>query len=223
MAKPSTSKPDDAVGYELNTDSTTAGKGHATPTRKEREAATQAPARRRAIAGAGNAAARRPGSGSAREKARIGMANGDEKYLPVRDKGVQRRFIRDYVDARWSVGELIIPVMFLVIILTFIKNYLLQNIAIFSLWGFFLVAVIDCVVVGIIVQRKLAAKVGADRVQKGNRWYTAMRALQLRPMRLPKPQVKRGPVRPTSGSSRPGQRRRARSPRLMLRAQSGPR
>ncbi|HEY8912705.1 DUF3043 domain-containing protein [Lacisediminihabitans sp.] len=190
MAKPSTSKPDDAVGYELNTDSTTAGKGHATPTRKEREAANLRPlvsSDRKA----GNAAARARAA-EAREKARIGMANGDEKYLPVRDKGVQRRFIRDYVDARWSVGELIIPVMFLVIILTFIKNYLLQNIAIFSLWGFFLVAVIDCVVVGIIVQRKLAAKVGADRVQKGNRWYTAMRALQLRPMRLPKPQVKRG-------------------------------
>lgn len=190
MAKPSTSKPDDAVGYELNTDSTTAGKGHATPTRKEREAANLRPlvsSDRKA----GNAAARARAA-EAREKARIGMANGDEKYLPVRDKGVQRRFIRDYVDARWSIGELIIPVMFLVIILTFIKNYLLQNIAIFSLWGFFLVAVIDCVVVGIIVQRKLAAKVGADRVQKGNRWYTAMRALQLRPMRLPKPQVKRG-------------------------------
>lgn len=190
MAKPSTSKPDDAVGYELNTDSTTAGKGHATPTRKEREAANLRPlvsSDRKA----GNAAARARAA-EAREKARIGMANGDEKYLPVRDKGVQRRFIRDYVDARWSVGELIIPVMFVVIILTFINNVLLQNIAIFSLWGFFIVAVIDCVVVGIIVQRKLAAKVGADHLQKGNRWYTAMRALQLRPMRLPKPQVKRG-------------------------------
>ncbi|WP_394768472.1 DUF3043 domain-containing protein [Lacisediminihabitans sp.] len=190
MAKPSTSKPDDAVGYELNTDSTTAGKGHATPTRKEREAANLRPlvsSDRKA----GNAAARARAA-EAREKARVGMANGDEKYLPVRDKGVQRKFIRDYVDARWSVGELIIPVMFLVIILTFINNVLLQNIAIFSLWGFFLVAVIDCVVVGMIVQRKLAAKVGADRLQKGNRWYTAMRALQLRPMRLPKPQVKRG-------------------------------
>jgi hypothetical protein len=190
MAKPSTSKPDDAVGYELNTDSTTAGKGHATPTRKEREAANLRPlvsSDRKA----GNAAARARAA-EAREKARIGMANGDEKYLPMRDKGVQRRFIRDYVDARWSVGELIIPVMFLVIILTFINNVLLQNIAIFSLWGFFLVAVIDCVVVGILIQRKLAAKVGADRLQKGNRWYTAMRALQLRPMRLPKPQVKRG-------------------------------
>jgi hypothetical protein len=190
VAKPSTSKADDSVGPELNNDSISGGKGHPTPTRKEREAANLRPlvsSDRRA----GNAAARARAA-EARDKARIGMANGDEKYLPVRDKGTQRRFIRDYIDARWSVGELIIPVMFVVIILTFINNVLLQNIAIFSLWGFFLIAVIDCVTVGFIIQRKLAAKVGADRVQKGNRWYAAMRALQLRPMRLPKPQVKRG-------------------------------
>ena len=130
----------------------------------------------------------------ARETARVGMANGDEKFLPMRDKGVQRRYIRDYVDARWSVGELILPVMFLMIIVMFIfeKNTGVSSIAIFALWGFFLIAVVDCVVAGLLIQRKLTAKFGAEKVQKGNRWYIAMRALQLRPMRLPKPQVKRG-------------------------------
>jgi hypothetical protein len=190
VAKPSTSKADDSVGRELSTDSVSGAKGHPTPTRKEREAANLRPL----VSGdrkASNAAARAKAA-EARDKARIGMANGDEKYLPLRDKGVQRRYIRDYIDARFSVGELIIPVMFIVIILTFINNALLQTIAIFSLWGFFLVAVIDCVTVGFVVQRKLAAKLGAERLQKGNLWYTAMRALQLRPMRLPKPQVKRG-------------------------------
>jgi len=128
----------------------------------------------------------------AREKARIGMANGEEKYLPMKDKGVQRRYIRDYVDARWSVGEVILPAMFLVIILTVINNAVIQTIALVALWSFFLIAVIDCIVAGVLIQRKLTAKFGAEKVQKGNRWYTAMRALQLRPMRLPKPQVKRG-------------------------------
>ena len=120
------------------------------------------------------------------------MANGDEKFLPMKDKGAQRRYIRDYVDARWSVGELIIPMMFLVIILTVIfEKNAMGSVAIFLLWGFFLVAVIDCIIAGLLIQRKLTAKYGAEKVQKGNRWYTAMRALQLRPMRLPKPQVKR--------------------------------
>jgi hypothetical protein len=128
----------------------------------------------------------------AREKARIGMAAGEEKYLPVRDKGPQRRWIRDYVDARFSVGEILIPIMFLVIILTFINNEVYQLIGIAGLWLFFLVAVVDGVILGIIVTRRLTAKFGADRLQRGNRWYAAMRAMQLRIMRLPKPQVKRG-------------------------------
>ena len=191
MAKPnSSSKTDPAAGYDLNTDSISSGKGHATPTRKEREAANLRPlvsSDRKA----GNKASRAK-MNEAREKARVGMANGEEKFLPIRDKGVQRRYIRDYIDARWSVGELILPAMFLVIILTVINNTVIQSIAIFALWAFFLVAVIDCIVAGMLIQRRLTAKFGAEKVQKGNRWYTAMRALQLRPMRLPKPQVKRG-------------------------------
>lgn len=190
MAKPGANKPDDTVDYELNTDSVSGGKGHPTPTRKEREAANLRPL----VSGdrkTGNKEARAK-MAEARDKARVGMANGEEKFLPARDKGPQRRFIRDYIDARFSAGELIIPVMFIVIILTFINNPLLQTVAIFGLWAFFLIAVIDCVVVGFIIQRKLGAKFGASKLLKGNRWYTAMRALQLRPMRLPKPQVKRG-------------------------------
>lgn len=188
VAKQGGNKADEAVGYDLNTDSTS--KGKATPRRKEREAANQRPL----VSGdrrAGNKEARAK-MAEARNKARVGMANGDEKFLPIRDKGVQRRYIRDYVDARFSVGELIIPVMFVVIILTFVNSPLLQTIAIMALWVFFLIAVIDCVVIGFLIQRKLTAKYGADKLQRGNRWYSAMRALQLRPMRLPKPQVKRG-------------------------------
>ena len=191
VAKPNSSnKTDPAAGYDLNTDSISSGKGHATPTRRAREAANLRPlvsSDRKA----GNKASRAK-MNEAREKARIGMANGEEKYLPMKDKGVQRRYIRDYVDARWSVGEVILPAMFLVIILTVINNAVVQTIAIVALWSFFLIAVIDCIVAGVLIQRKLTAKFGAEKVQKGNRWYTAMRALQLRPMRLPKPQVKRG-------------------------------
>jgi hypothetical protein len=184
------SKSDDASGYELNTDSVSGGKGRPTPTRREREAANLRPL----VSSDRRAATKesRAKMAEAREKARIGMAAGEEKYLPVRDKGPQRRWIRDYVDARFSVGEILIPIMFLVIILTFINNEVYQLIGIAGLWLFFLVAVVDGVILGIIVTRRLTAKFGADRLQRGNRWYAAMRAMQLRIMRLPKPQVKRG-------------------------------
>jgi hypothetical protein len=166
-----------------------AGKGRPTPTRKEREAARKRPLvpndRKQA------AKEHREKVNAARERARIGMANGEEKYLPLRDKGPQKRWVRDYVDARISIGEFLIPVMFIVIILTFIPSAEAQTISILALWAFFLVAVLDSTLLGFIVRRKLAAKYGADKVEKV-RWYAAMRSLQLRALRLPKAQVKRG-------------------------------
>lgn len=165
------------------------GKGAPTPTRAEREAARKRPLvpndRKEAAKQA------RAKQAEARERARIGMANGDEKYLPARDRGPQKKYVRDYIDARFSIGEFLVPVMFLVIILTVVPNYEVQSLAILLLWAFFLIAVIDVVVLGFVVRRKLAKKFGEDRVEKV-RWYAAMRALQMRFLRLPKPQVKRG-------------------------------
>lgn len=166
------------------------GKGRPTPTRKEREAARKRPLvpddRKRA------AKENRERMAEARERARNGMAAGDERYLPQRDKGPQRRFVRDYVDARTSFGEFMIPVMFLVIIATFLPSVDAQFIAILALWGFFLIAILDSVLLGWLVKRRLRAKFGEDKVEKGVGWYAGMRALQLRVLRLPKPQVKRG-------------------------------
>lgn len=184
MAKPTT--PDDNTEHDAEG---AAGKGRPTPTRKEREAANLRPLVSNDRRAAGKES--RAKMAEARDRARIGMAAGEEKFLPVRDKGPQRRFIRDYVDARFSVGEVLIPVMFIVILLTVVNNEFAQLLGIAGLWLFFLVAVIDAVVLGFILNRKLAAKFGADKVQSGNRWYAAMRAMQLRIMRLPKPQVKR--------------------------------
>jgi hypothetical protein len=166
-----------------------AGKGHPTPTRKDKEEA-----RKRPLVSNDRAAARkadRAAMQAQRERARVGMANGDEKFLPVRDRGPQKRFVRDYVDARFSIGELLIPLMLGVIVLTFFPQPEVQSIAIVALWAFFIVAIADVVILGFLVTRKLAAKFGAENVEKV-RFYSAMRALQLRMMRLPKPQVKRG-------------------------------
>ncbi len=163
-----------------------AGKGQATPTRRAQEAANKRPLvpddRKLAAKQA------RVKSSAARDVARAGMAAGVDKYLPLRERGPQKRYARDYVDARFNVGELMIPIMFLVILLTTIPSVSVYSI--FALWAFFLVAVIDCIVLGFVLTKKIEAKFGAEKAERV-RWYSAMRALQLRPMRLPKPQVKR--------------------------------
>lgn len=165
------------------------GKGQATPTRREQEAARKRPL----VPDDRKLAAKQARAKSlvARDRARVGMAAGEDKYLPLRERGPQKRFARDYVDARFNVGEFMIPVMFLVILLTFFPNAAVQTYGIFALWAFFLVAVIDCVILGFRLTKKVETKFGSDKAER-IRWYAAMRALQLRPMRLPKPQVKRG-------------------------------
>ena len=178
-------------GTTLNEDSISSGKGRPTPSRKQKEEA-----RKRPLVSSDRAAARkasREQMAEAREKARIGMAQGVEKYLPIRDRGPQKKYVRDYVDARFSIGELMIPFMVILIITSLLSDVVpaVTIIGFVALWAFFILAIIDVLIVGFLLNRKLAAKFGADRVEKV-RWYAAMRAMQLRPMRLPKPQVKRG-------------------------------
>ncbi|WP_246139939.1 DUF3043 domain-containing protein [Protaetiibacter larvae] len=166
-----------------------AGKGRATPSRKEQEAARKRPL----VPDDRKTASResRAKLNEQRDRARVGMANGEERYLPARDKGPQKKYVRDYVDARWSVGEVLLPLMVLVILTYFIPNQYVAIYALLAVWAVILLVVIDVLWLGRQLRKKLAAKFGAGKVEKVT-WYAAMRAVQLRPLRLPKPQVKRG-------------------------------
>ena len=183
MAKKSEENITDASVEEENSN----GKGHATPSRKEREAANKRPL----VPSDRKEAARmeRARANEERNKARIGLAAGDEKYLPLRDRGPQKKFARDFVDARYNVGELMVPFMFLVIIMTFIPSLPVQESSFLVLWAFFFIALIDVMILGVQLRKRITAKFGS--VDKGVRWYAGMRSLQMRPLRLPKPQVGR--------------------------------
>lgn len=164
------------------------GKGRATPSRAEQEAARKRPL----VADTKEAKDRQKAEIAAqREKARVGMAAGDEKYLPVRDKGPQRKFVRDFVDSGWHLGEAIMPAMVLVILATFIPVPEVQYYSFLVLWLFIFFVIGDMIITSIRIKKATKAKFG-DRVEKGLGWYGAMRTIQMRFMRLPKAQVKRG-------------------------------
>jgi len=175
---------------ELNQDSINAKKGRPTPKRNE-----VVEARKRPLVSADRGEARKSSRAAMqieRDKQRIGYANGVEKYMPLRDRGAQKRFVRDFVDARTSVGEFMLPILVVVIILSLIDVVAVQITTIALLWFFLAVAVIDVLLLGRSVKKKLGAKFGESKVESGVRWYAGVRAMQLRQMRLPKPQVKRG-------------------------------
>jgi hypothetical protein len=197
VPKNSPSPADSEAGYELNQssagelnqDSVSKKKGP-TPKRAER-----VEARKRPLVSSDRAEARKTARATMqleRDKQRIGMANGVEKYLPLRDRGVQKRYVRDYVDARTSVGEFMLPILVVVIIMSLIDVPAVQLATIILLWLFLAVAAVDVFILGRSIKKKLGAKFGESKIENGVRWYAGVRAMQLRQMRLPKPQVKRG-------------------------------
>ena len=110
----------DELADQVETDPARPGsKNRPTPRRRDQEALNKRPliVTDRKAATQQDKAARR----EAMAKQRAGMLVGDEKYLPVRDKGPRRRFIRDTVDARWNIGEFMLPIMLIVLLLSFVR------------------------------------------------------------------------------------------------------
>ncbi len=165
-------------------------KGRPTPTRRAAEAA----ARERAKAGKDKKAAakllreRRADSNS---KMREGMRSGEERYLPKRDQGPVKRFVRNYVDARLSIAEFLLPLLLVIMALQYSGNADLRN---FSnvLWSTtILVVALDTAWLLIRIKRAMRAKF-PDESLKGTTFYTMLRVMQVRFLRMPKPQVKIG-------------------------------
>ena len=167
-------------------------KGRPTPTRKEAEAARRkpiVPADRKAAARAQRSSAK-----EARDREYQAMQSGDERFLPARDKGPVRRWVRDYVDARRNLGEYFLPASLLMVVAISLTG---QNITAFLI----VTAVLYLVVLatfadGFLLYRRLkkglAARFGESAVPRGTVMYGVTRAFQLRRFRLPRPQVKRG-------------------------------
>ncbi|MFG2889475.1 DUF3043 domain-containing protein [Streptomyces sp. NPDC048248] len=124
-------------------------------------------------------------------KQREAMASGDERYLPVRDKGPVRRFARDFVDSRWCVAEFFLPMAVVILVLTMVRVPQIQNIALLLWLVIIVLIVLDSVGIWFRLGKQLTARF-PNESQKGVKAYAVMRTLQMRRLRLPKPQVKRG-------------------------------
>ena len=165
-------------------------KGRPTPKRKEAEAARKvsslAPASTKAEKQRAKAAAR-----EARIATRAAYLRGDENALPFRDKGPVKKFVRNYVDSRRSIGEFFLPVIFIVLLLTLIPSKVFQLVSIAIMYSILVISVVD----GFLLSRKLKKEVTAKfpgAELKGIGMYGWLRSTQMRRMRTPKPAIKAG-------------------------------
>lgn len=173
-----------------------AGKGRPTPTRKEAEAAARARARVPRTRKE-QAAAQRSARGDTSRRMREAMRTGDEKFLPTRDRGPVRRFIRDYVDARFSFIELMLPLLLVSLLLTSSGNQSLLQVGNTVMFTTIMVIIIDVVMLRFRLRRELTRRF-PDQSLKGATSYAVMRSLQMKFLRLPKAQVKIGQKLPES-------------------------
>ena len=165
-----------------------AGKGAPTPRRKDQEAARRRPLvpdDRKAAKAAAREAMRLE-----RMKTRQALETGDERHLPLRDKGPHRRFVRDVVDARRNVGEYIMIAALVFVAFSFIQDINVQLFVMAAFWLLILAVIADSFILRRQIRKRLTAKFGGPN--QGDVWYGVTRSLQLRRFRLPKPQVARG-------------------------------
>ncbi|WP_265566542.1 DUF3043 domain-containing protein [Streptomyces hygroscopicus] len=125
------------------------------------------------------------------EKQRQALAGGDERYLPARDKGPVRKFVRDYVDSRFNVAEFFLPMAVVILVLSMVRVASLQNIALLLWLVVIVLIVLDSILSAFRLRKRLNERF-PNQNKRGAIPYALMRSLQMRRLRLPKPQVKRG-------------------------------
>jgi hypothetical protein len=165
-------------------------KGRPTPKRKEAQASVKvsslAPASSKAEKKRAKEAAR-----VARIAQRAAYLRGEESALPARDRGPEKKFVRNFVDARRSIGEYFLPVIGFVLLLSLIPIGAFAVAGIAIMYSVLLYSIVD----GIFFSRKIKAEVSKrfpDKSTKGLGLYGWLRSTQMRRMRAPKPQVKAG-------------------------------
>lgn len=177
----------------------TSGKGRPTPSRREAQAARK---QRLTVPKDPKLARKavRERDRAERERARVGMAAGDERYLPARDRGAAKAFTRDFVDSRFTAAEFFIFVAIGVIAAGFIRNPSVSNWVTLAFFAFAAVIIVDTILLVVQLQSRARKAFPDPKDRSGIALYAILRSLQLRRFRVPKPRVRRGgqPVLPKS-------------------------
>lgn len=169
-----------------------AGKGRPTPKRREAEARN-----RRPLVPTDRKAARRAQRTKRNEayaRQQQAMVTGDERYLPARDKGRVRRWVRDSVDARLSPSEYFLPVAMGAIVLLFVTTFWPEAalVGMVAMYGGFIISLLFALFFTFTIKRKMQAKFAESQIPRFTGFYAFTRLFQPRFLRAPKPQVKRG-------------------------------
>jgi Flp pilus assembly protein TadB len=166
-----------------------AAKGRATPSRKQAEAARKR-AMKQPLTRKEQSKRERDARSQIRERQQAALKSGDEKYLPLRDRGPVKRFTRDYIDRRRIVAEYLLPILVVAFVVTTLPPPF-AGIGLILWLGTTLLTVVDEIILIRSLKKQLARRF-PDENRRGITMYVLLRSTQLRRFRLPKPQIERG-------------------------------
>jgi Protein of unknown function (DUF3043) len=165
-------------------------KGRPTPRRREaeqrRKEQLRAPRDRRSAAKQQRELAR-----AERLKQREALISGDERHLPPRDRGPVRRLARNVVDSRLTAAEFFLPLAILIFLSGLVP---IPEVIVGGQLLFLVLIAVIVVDTSLLIRtlKRTIAKRYPNESTRGVTFYAIMRAMQIRRLRLPKPQVKRG-------------------------------
>jgi hypothetical protein len=165
-------------------------KGRPTPTRREAEAAARERSRTTLDKKTADKV-QRSRRNEQNARVREAMRTGDERYLPARDKGPVKRFVRNFIDSRITVVEFLLPVLLIIWIMQATGNSAFVKIST-ALWTTtILVVAVDTIWLLVRIRRAIRRELPEESMT-GITTYTLMRVVQIRPLRQPKAQVRVG-------------------------------
>jgi hypothetical protein len=128
-----------------------------------------------------------------RGDARRAAARGDDSFLPARDRGPVRKLVRDVVDARRNVGSFFLVIAGVALVGTIAPSLQIRTGAMFILYGFFLVVIVDSVILVRRIKKKIAERFpDGGQNTRGIALYGISRSTMVRRWRFPKPEVPLG-------------------------------
>ncbi len=115
------------------------------------------------------------------------------KALAARDNTPEKALMRDYVDHRFSIGEILLPALVLILATSFL-NTIFPRAAVFGtvvMYVYVLAVLVDLFLMWRGFKKVLAQRLpGAST--RGLAFYGANRAIQIRRFRIPSPRIRRG-------------------------------
>lgn len=109
------------------------------------------------------------------------------------EKSPERQLVRDFVDARWTVVEFLMPMMILVmaVMLVAMNNLQLTLYVGMALYGLMFLGIINIIFMWRSFKKLLVERIPGART-KGLLWYMINRAMMIRRFRRPAPRIERG-------------------------------